>query len=721
MELETMTEAEKTEIITNFKRCQSEAQNLWGDIHREYNADMDFIMLGNQSTVSEQQARMGRPMIIVNKLVQFVKKVTNEMAGTNMVADIIPVDNGADKDKAKIRKGIIRGIERQSIASSAYNWAAECQVTGSIGAWRIGTKYVSDTSFDQTITIDRILDPTSVFYGPSKKVDFSDAKYCIVAGKATALGEESTGKAYLKDNPNETMWGDAEKPNEFEFWCMKETKDTLYIFKDGTKILKSKVSKDADPSVFTLDKNGKRLSRPTIIKKWKVYRIKAGEVEGCYDWAGKYCPIVLIMGREVWYDGKRHINSLCRFSKIPQKLYNYTRSSMAERMGMGTKVPWKAANGSIEPRDAQAWQTSNNNPVGVLLYNSYDLAGRPLPEPHRADPIGVDPALSQESSITSDEIKETTGIYEGSLGMEGNETSGIAINARNRQAVMSTSDFTVGLSIGKTYSCKVINDLIPKIIDTARQIRIVGEDETETVIKVNQIYKDEAGKEVSNDLSDEEEYDLILTVGASYESKRQENSDRILELMKVAPSAAQLLPYMYVKSLDFDSSQEASDLLKKALPPGYAPESKDDKAPPPLPPEVTQQLQQAQQMGQQLQQMAEQMKAMEEQLKSKAVENKVAVGNLKISEYEAITKRLAIGQNNETKIKESIIDATSKRRHQMDNHLHEADMTILNHSISEAGRNIETQEPLAEMAEPQELENNERQTGAEDPGLNNVE
>ena len=642
---------DNTSIMEKFGKCLAEGESRWSKIHADYIEDKRFIQLGEQDAPDED-TDSGRARIRINKMIQFVKQVTNEMRQTNIAIRVIPVDNGADVHKAKVRQGVIRGIERQCNASFSYQYAGEEQVTGGLGAFRVYTKYISDKSFEQTIAVKRILDASSVFYGPAIEPDFSDAEWCIIRGNGSGLKNGDNGYSFIDSNNDPKAWGTVDRPNEYEFWCRDNVPDTLYQFKNGKTIFASKVKSDAPDELF-IQKDGKRLERKTFRRQWRCHKIRAGEVIETSEWLGKYCPVILVLGREVWVEGERRLLSLCRYSKDAQRMYNYARSAAAERLGMAPKAPWVAAIESIPKAFLKTWQNVHRRAVGLLPFKAYDDQGRILPKPEHPAPLGLDPNVMQETLISADEMKDTTGIHDPGLGKRSNETSGVAIRARQRESDVSTFDFQDNLSISVRHCGVVINDLIPKIIDTPRQVRMVGEDEQETVIKVNEksdIAKAKYGGADAFYLSEEEGYDMAVEVGASYATKRLENSENLLELMRVSPVAAQALPNRYVRDLDFNGAEAAAEQIERLMEqttPGII-EKKDDDKRQPMPPQAIQAMQKLEQMQAAMSQMSKEFEALK-------VDKSIQMMEAQTHRFDAETKRLAVQVNNQAKVQAAVI------------------------------------------------------------------
>jgi hypothetical protein len=115
---------------------------------------------------------------------------------------------------------------------------------------------------------------------------------------------------------------------------------------------------------------------------------------------------------------------------------------------------------------------------------------------------------------------------------------------------------------------RILVDLIPKIYDTNRVIRIIGPDETEQVVEINKSIVDvQTGKTVIiNDLT-VGKYDVEVDVGPSYATKRMEAVDAMLELVKAFPAMMQVAGDLLIKNLDVPEAQEMADRMRRIMPP----------------------------------------------------------------------------------------------------------------------------------------------------------
>lgn len=678
----------KTEVLEKFKECLVIGEANWSGIHKDFNDDKKFIQFGQQliNDDGSEQKLKGRPRFVINKLIQFVKSVSNEQLKSSIVGKTYPIDNGADEDKALARHGVIRGVERTSNAEYAYCYGAEEALTGGMGAWRVDIDYISDKSMDQTMKVNRIVDASTVMAGPGIQPDYSDSKWFIIKAKSDKVIKWSVDYHRL-DEAKTDIWGMDLQPFEYEFWYREDVKDTLYVWKTGRTVFKSQVKPDTPDDLFVM-KDGKRLSRPTWRRQWTQYRLKYDDYVDGYEpkkWPGKYAGIVICNGREVYHEGERKLLSLCRYTKDSQRLYNFARQEMGRKLGFNPKAMWLAAIEAIPAKYRNMWNHAHEDTYGTLYWNDKDKSGKPIQKPELVNSFPLDPALSQEIAVTDRELKDTTGIQAENLAMTSNATSKVAIDAKKNEGDTNTYDFTHNKAVAVQHTERILLDLTPKVIDTKRQIRYVGEDDAEKVIEANAEYTDKKTGKIKMDyyFSEEEEYDLGVTVGASYDSKRQQDSENLQQLMQYAdPTGKMALLPTAVENMDFNGAKEAAKALKKAanmVVPNLFEITDDDEEGPPkpeIPVEVQQQLQEHQEMKQafgQMQQELQELKSskdvefakLNQQRKTEVDKLRIEQEKVNVSKFEAQTNRLEAGQKgreNEAKLANDKLIAESNEQ-----------------------------------------------------------
>ena len=181
-----------------------------------------------------------------------------------------------------------------------------------------------------------------------------------------------------------------------------------------------------------------------------------------------------------------------------------------------------------------------------------------------------------EVSAAAEDMQATTGIYNAALGERSNETSGRAIRQRQIESDVSTSIYADNMAKAIEFCGRIIVDMIPTVYDTERVIRVLGSDDQETMVVVNKLLISQDGSAIMNDLS-VGKYDVKVTVGPNYSTKRQEAAESMLEFIREYPQAAGVVGDLIAENMDWPGADQFAERLKKLLPPGMIdPDDMDD-------------------------------------------------------------------------------------------------------------------------------------------------
>ena len=524
-----------------------------------------------------------RPCLTINKLPQHVRQVTNEQRQNRPSGKVIPADDKADVAVAEIFDGMVRHIEYMSDADVAYDTACENQVTYGEGYIRILTEYCDDDTFDQDLRIGRIRNSFSVYMDPmAQDPTGADAQYVFIT-------EDVYKKDYERMFPNaapiSTILASGVGDQNLSQWL---TEDTIriaeyfyYKIEDATLNLYPGNMSHFEGS--REDKEMKRMGLKPIrsrrVERKKVMWMKTNGYEALEEreWAGKWLPVVRVIGNEFEVDGQIYISGLVRNAKDAQRMYNYWTSQEAEMLALAPKAPFIGYGGQFEGYEMQ-WKTANTTNWPYLEVNPdvTDGMGAVLPLPQRAAPPLPQTGLIQAKMGASDDIKSTTGQYDSSLGATSNERSGRAILAREKQGDTGTYHYVDNLARAIRHVTRQLVDLIPKIYDTERIARIVGLDgevgmvkinpmqpepvkeirDMETGIVIEKIYNPGVGK-----------YDVVVTTGPSYMTKRQEAMDAMTQLLQANPNLWSVAGDLFIKNMDWPGAQEMAERFAKTIDP----------------------------------------------------------------------------------------------------------------------------------------------------------
>lgn len=526
----------------------------------------DVLFINGQQwleSITKDRADDRRPALTVNKLPQFVNQVVNDMRKNRPAIKIRPTADQY-KDNADVVDGLVRSIMLNGDSKTAIDTASFYQVINGFGYVRILTDYCDDKSFDQIIKLSRIENPFAVYFPVHliQNLDYSDAPYCFIRSKMSKEDFYRRYPNFETSNYEEQGTGD---PNWIgkdyiyvaEYFDVEYSNEKLYLLKNGTTTTK----KPEDEK--KIDKE-----RDIETKKIKWYLMTQYDILDKKEWPSKYIPIVPVLGQEINENGIKAYISLVRFAKDPQRMYNYLYSTYAEAVALAPRAQWLVAEGQYEDFKT-VWQTSNQKNHALLPYKPTSLMGQPVPPPQRINPPDAGSSVIMGIQMATQNLKEVTGIYDASLGAPGQEQSGRAIIARQKEGDNSNYHFSANLSIAMHHVGKILVDMIPVIYDAARTIRIIGEDMTDEVIAINQEQQSEGDyrQGESSDLYDLSvgEYEVMIDVGPNYETKRTETAQNLINVITALPNVGQVVSDILMRQLDFPMSSEAADRLKRVI------------------------------------------------------------------------------------------------------------------------------------------------------------
>lgn len=600
---ETKQAEEDAEIVRRAKECYQvgiDASARWREDAAE---DLRFLA-GEQwdPSIAGTRAAEGRPALTVNRLPQFVRQVTNEQRQSKPAVTVSPVDSSGDIRTAEVLQGCIRNVEYSSNADAAYAKAGECAAQTGLGYWDVCAEYEDELSFEQRLSIRRITNPLSVLMDPgAKELAGDDARWVVISTDVSRGEWESLYPG--RELPKSTGWkGEGDQGAEWaaqdgvrihEFRYIKDTPDTLIELPDGP-VLESELTDQHKTALALMAAEGGQVNVRKTTRRLACWaKIVGDEIVERGELAGRYLQLVRVVGTELTLGGETIYEGVVRHAKDTQRMLNYFVSSEAEAIALTPKAPFVAAEGQIEGHEA-AWEKANSRPVSVLMYRPIAIGGTVMPPPQRVMAEANIQAITNARMQAADDLKAVTGIYDAALGARSNEQSGRAILARQSQGHTANFHFQDNLAMAIRYTGRILVDLIPKIYTGARVLRILGEDNKPEMVPVNGP-GEFRGEQVAIDLN-AGRYDVAVSMGPSYHSRRQEAASQLVELIKVNPTISQVAGDLLVETMDIPGGKAIAERLRKTLPPEIRPA--DDKQPPPQ--VLAQQLGQANQMVEQL-------------------------------------------------------------------------------------------------------------------------
>ena len=579
-------------LLCTARRRARDGATYWKDNWEAAEDDLKFLS-GEQwpSQVRTERELEQRPCLVNNVLPTFVDQVLgdqrqNRPAIKVSATDVVRVPDSetgedttlrisnttgkTDYELAEVLTGLIKNIEYNCDAETSYDIAFQSAVESGMGFLRVRSDYLADDSFEQDLIIDHIENQFAVTMDPSaKERDRSDMNWCLIDDTM----EKEAFKEIYPDAHADPVNSDA--VDDMGSWysdnavkiseyftrepCVKE----VALLSDGRSVYMDEL----EPVVDELLQQGISIVRTRKVKTFKVFwrKITGLDVlEGPVELPCSTIPVVPVWGKALVIKKKVIFRSIIRHSKDAQRMANYWDSAATEAVALAPKAPFIGSEGHTEGYEHQ-WETANTVNRSVLTYVPQYQGD---PGPRREQPAAVPAAEITLGMNSSDKIKATLGMYDASLGAMGNETSGRAIVARQRQGDRGSFAFIDNLTKAIRRVGKILVEMIPKVYDTERVVRLKFPDETEDFVMLNeQIYDEDSGEWVTiNDLS-VAKYDVVVTTGPAYSTQRQEAAESLIQFTQAVPASAAVIADLIAQNMDFPGADVMAERLKKIVPP----------------------------------------------------------------------------------------------------------------------------------------------------------
>jgi hypothetical protein len=574
------------------------AQDYWTKQFDQSKEDLLFCNPDCQWGEDVKAKRNGRPTYASDRLNAQVKNLTNSQRENRPGITVDPCGDGADEETARVIQGLFRHIEQRSKGDLAYDCSFEDCVRMGLGIWRILTQYEDDNSFDQEIIISPITNIFNCLPDPYfKSPDGSDMEDFFIY---EAMSREEFMNAY--PNARVVTWGPGDWTTTncswinnsdksiivAEYWHKTFESRTMVRLQDGTIKDKADCSKDELQLIVQ--------SREVEVPKIECLKLNGDEILERTDWMGKYIPFVICFGDRLLdvNTNKTIYSGLVRKCREEQTMLNVAKSTAVELIAAMPKTPWVGATGFTASHKAD-WQDINTKNLAYIEYDIVDDQGNELPPPQRnVQDVPIQGIMGFMESIEND-IKATNSMYDPNLGEKVSNQSGIAIKSLQQQGSITNFHYSDNLARAIRLTGEIIMDLIPKIYSEKRVVRIIGLDDKAELVTLN----DPDALDGVYDLS-KGRYEVAVTSGPSYLTRRQENLNKMIEMVKSDPNLMTTHADLIFSQMDFPMKQAFVERSVAALPPQLKPIPKDGPDPAQQIQTLSQQLDQAHQMIQQL-------------------------------------------------------------------------------------------------------------------------
>jgi hypothetical protein len=578
----------------------------WGYSFNEHNVlagkeDAKFTV-GNQwdPVVEQRRKDQKKPVLTFNRLVAFMAQLVGNRLMNETEIRVYP-DKAGTKEIAAIREGLIRSIFKNSNADFARDEAGKYQVVCGEGYFSLCMEYAADDVFEQEIKIQAVVDPYSVVIDPlAIEPSGEDAQWGFI-GDDIPQQEFKHRWPWAADVSflGEKLW------NQSGFWLHEDTVRIVSYWRmvtDGTKVLAlyldgtvhditDKEEFEYLPYVETRS-DGSPFTREVPNRFAQLYVCSGNAIlEGPHDYPISSIPIYRVPGWELNDGDKTHRWGLIRFLKDPQRLHNYWRSTVAEQLVAAPRNKWLATPDSVKGHEAK-WRAAPSSDNPFLYYNDGETAPVHIPPP------GIDAALVNEASISTQDMKDISNIHEASLGMPSNEVSKVAIQQRQQVSDVGSYIYTDRRKMADNRCAKNVNELISYIYDTKRTITVIGRDDKSSIMTINDPSEPNSDVTIGK-------YGVTVDVGPASETKRTLANEQMMAFVNAMPQTASMVMDLVAEAQDWPKSGEFAKRFKMGLPPGVIPED-----------EMTPEMKAVQAQNQQLQDAQQKLAAAEQDAKT---------------------------------------------------------------------------------------------------------
>jgi len=598
----------KQDTLQQAKEEYADAQEAIREQNARFREDLKFSNPADpeQWDTYAKTARKGRPMLTLDRTNQYIAQVVNDSRQNKPSIQTLPADSRADIEVAKRLNGIIRHIEYTSRAAIAYDTAMELSARVGLGWLRVLPKVTRYETNEQEITIGRAHDPMSICLDPnSVEPDGCDAMYGFAESVLTYKAFERMFPKAKKANWDSEGWFSEDGVRIAEQFRVYEDKQNRIVIQapDGGRMTLGEdeyweMAQKTGVTPKVLD----TFMATTRRVKWR--KLSGVEVLEETDFPSQWVPLIPVLGYELWIDGKRYLCGMVRRMMDGQRLHNYEASAQTEAMMIQPKAPFLLPSRAIEGFEAE-WQALNSGNPAYLPYNDLDVENptSPIAPPSRLSPPSFPNNFNNGNTRGSMEMEASVGMSKSNLGQPSNAISGRAKLADQREGDTANFHYVDNLRRSMEHMGRIIVDMIPKIYDTERQAKIMGEDGEQSAVQINpnmdQPVARQGGKIIAINPG-VGTYDVRVKVGPSFATMREETAANLTELSRGNPQLGAALAPLLVKMSDLPEAEKISRVAIAMLPPNvqqiYNEDDQED-----IPPGVKAQMQQS---AQQIEQMS---------------------------------------------------------------------------------------------------------------------
>ena len=587
--------------VRNVAECYEHEHHNW-DLWAE---DVDFIYKSQWDAQSLKERKdQRRPALTINTLQNLVENVCGaarkrrfgiraiQKAGLN---GRIPSSRGRKYSYADVAGGIIRDVERRSMAKEHYLDCLQQQAESGCAYLELRKHRPVDDPRHVELRIGHVRDRWSVLIDHFAELpDGSDAMWaCKSYGIRRREWDERFGEAdrhlgvppHLPEGSSEgfPLWWNNKRSDEvrfLEYWWKEPVPDRTLVrlasppegnVRSLVDLWLDDLQGEADGKRFNVldDLVGKYGYTEVGRENWDSHHVMGAQMTHArvfqepMRWEGDYLPLLRVPGRKVFHEGRTHYFGIARYSKDACRAANYWYTAATERVAMSPKDEYIVARQQVKDQKNNDFTATKGPLKSVKFYDHVEG----VDPPKRQMPPQMPVAELQLADAMLKMVRDVTGIQDANLGKASNEVSGRAIDARAEAGANSTFVFIDNLRLAIEHMGRMVANMAPRITGPSKAQRIILDDDTTAEVLLNLPAEDQetGGMRLLAPIA-HARYEVECTVGPETATQRQEAFQQLTELGKNAPEIIAPLIDLLLGSMDIPMAAELGRRAKMLVP-----------------------------------------------------------------------------------------------------------------------------------------------------------
>lgn len=502
-----------------------------------------------------------------------VDQISGEIDQSDFSLNVSPAGGESSMETAKIYNGLIRNIKNISNFEQVSNAASRSNVIGGFDCVEVVQDWVDGNTMDQDLLIQYVPNAVdSVWFDlGSVKQDASDARWGVKLiavplaeykenhpkGANQSVGDDRHSEAYFNKS-DVVVIGQLYYKKKVNIELVEMTNGAVYEVNDDF----DKVKDELEQAGITIQLKSDGEEKRRIRKSWRVYsRMFDGgdwledEIETVFD----SIPLIPIYGNFDVFE-----NKLIYFGKI-EKLYDQQRIlnyAMSRDIEDGALSPSPTKWMTADQAEGYDYSKMNTDHAPIRLYNHVD--NQPL-MPTEGGPVASS-GLQTTIANTQQMISASANSFNALQGNAGVQQSGIAGSQQIEQGNTGSIKWFESKKIMECQVGKVLLPAMPRVYDSKRQVRILEEDGTSSMVTLNDNVFDKQTKTnvELNDLS-KGLYDVLCDFGPAFNSQQKQTTQAFLDMAAIDPSFLQQGKDIMLKNLSVPGMDQMAERARVEL------------------------------------------------------------------------------------------------------------------------------------------------------------